>query len=144
MPSATVTPRCCDAAAPPSRVCRAGLVLSALIPSPDVPLAGPCAQVALLLAIDIQRSLMNADWPSEVDEAYEGMLRETLSFRHTPNAMGPPVWNGLRVRIGMHYGNVEVTFDEVAKGYDYYGQMVNEVYDTPTRTHRHTTGSPPL
>jgi hypothetical protein len=35
------------------------------------------------------------------------------------------VWNGLRVRIGIHYGPVEVVLDEVTKGYDYYGPTVN-------------------
>ena len=32
---------------------------------------------------------------------------------------------GLRVRIGIHYGPVSPTFDEIAKGYDYYGGTVN-------------------
>ena len=34
-------------------------------------------------------------------------------------------WRGLRVRIGLHYGKGDIAFDEVAKGYDYYGSVVN-------------------
>ena len=35
------------------------------------------------------------------------------------------MWNGLRVRIGVHYGMGEVKFDSVTLGYDYYGTVVN-------------------
>ena len=35
------------------------------------------------------------------------------------------VWNGLRVRIGMNYGYVQVEYDRISKGYDYYGPVVN-------------------
>ena len=36
------------------------------------------------------------------------------------------VWNGFRVRAGLHYGSPEIQFDDVTKGWDYYGTMVNE------------------
>jgi hypothetical protein len=35
------------------------------------------------------------------------------------------LWNGLRVRTGIHTGDAGIVFDEVTKGYDYYGPMVN-------------------
>jgi hypothetical protein len=35
------------------------------------------------------------------------------------------LWNGLRVRVGVHYGRGDVVFDDVTKGYDYYGPVVN-------------------
>eukprot|EP00667_Euglena_gracilis_P022665 EG_transcript_25324 len=35
------------------------------------------------------------------------------------------VWNGLRVRVGIHYGLGEIKLDPVSKGYDYYGTVVN-------------------
>eukprot|EP00796_Vickermania_ingenoplastis_P007398 gene7398-5210_t len=34
-------------------------------------------------------------------------------------------WNGLRVRIGIHTGMCDIRFDEVTKGFDYYGDTVN-------------------
>ena len=39
--------------------------------------------------------------------------------------MDPAVWNGLRVRIGMHYGYGDIKLDPTTKGYDYYGTVVN-------------------
>jgi ABC-type sugar transport system substrate-binding protein/class 3 adenylate cyclase len=38
---------------------------------------------------------------------------------------GGPTIAGLRVRIGIHYGHGDIVFDKVAKGYDYYGTVVN-------------------
>ena len=35
------------------------------------------------------------------------------------------LFQGLRVRIGVEIGDPKVVFDEVSKGYDYYGDMVN-------------------
>ena len=34
-------------------------------------------------------------------------------------------WRGLRVRVGLHYGQANIILDEVTKGYDYYGTVVN-------------------
>jgi class 3 adenylate cyclase len=34
-------------------------------------------------------------------------------------------WNGLRVRIGVHYGMGDIRKDPVTLGYDYYGTVVN-------------------
>ena len=35
------------------------------------------------------------------------------------------VWGGLRVRVGINTGPCDVVFDEVTKGFDYYGTTVN-------------------
>lgn len=35
------------------------------------------------------------------------------------------MWNGLRVRMGMHTGLCDIRFDETTKGFDYYGDTVN-------------------
>ena len=35
------------------------------------------------------------------------------------------LWNGLRVRVGIHYGFGKIQKDEVTHGYDYYGTIVN-------------------
>ena len=34
-------------------------------------------------------------------------------------------WNGLRVRVGVHYGAGDIKLDPVSRGYDYYGTVVN-------------------
>lgn len=31
-------------------------------------------------------------------------------------------WRGLRVRVGVHYGQAQIIFDDTTKGYDYYGR----------------------
>ena len=31
----------------------------------------------------------------------------------------------MRVRVGLHYGKAQIMYDEVTKGYDYYGNLVN-------------------
>ena len=34
-------------------------------------------------------------------------------------------WNGLRVRVAIHYGVGDIIYDPVVKGYDYQGAVVN-------------------
>jgi class 3 adenylate cyclase len=34
-------------------------------------------------------------------------------------------WNGLRVRVAIHYGQGDIKHDQVTLGYDYYGTVVN-------------------
>jgi len=50
-----------------------------------------------------------------------------LMFRKTSGDGGSydDLWNGLRVRVGIHYGVGDILYDEVANGYDYYGPVVN-------------------
>ena len=85
------------------------------------------AQRAVDLAVDIQRTLYNHAWPCAIDDAYDsdfvGNIVDDVEDLYEPEEGAP--WNGLRVRIGIHYGPVEVVLDEVTKGYDYYGPTVN-------------------
>eukprot|EP00667_Euglena_gracilis_P034718 EG_transcript_61338 len=83
---------------------------------------------ALRFALDVQTTLYDYDW--EWDGADDFYRETTLAF--TKAVQGPSqgaeysdLWNGLRVRVGIHYGLGEVTYDEVSKGYDYYGTVVN-------------------
>jgi class 3 adenylate cyclase/basic membrane lipoprotein Med (substrate-binding protein (PBP1-ABC) superfamily) len=63
---------------------------------------------AVTLAIDIQLGLMQAEWPEE--------------FRGNPNG----IWNGLRVRIGVHQClDVEPKYEPLHNYWDYYGNDVN-------------------
>jgi class 3 adenylate cyclase/ABC-type branched-subunit amino acid transport system substrate-binding protein len=86
-------------------------------------------QRALELALDIQRRLHKAKYPAAIDSVYAAKTDdELLAIEDSPDApsvLGNDTWNGLRVRIGFHSGTPQVLFDEVSKGYDYYGPPVN-------------------
>eukprot|EP00668_Euglena_longa_P006364 GGOE01007581.1.p1 GENE.GGOE01007581.1~~GGOE01007581.1.p1 ORF type:complete len:987 (+),score=276.83 GGOE01007581.1:42-3002(+) len=76
---------------------------------------------ALQLALTIQEELYHHDWEGDgLDDVYRRLTDCPLSqsaYNHC--------WSGLRVRIGMHYGQATITFDHTTKGYDYYGTVVN-------------------
>ncbi|AYU83685.1 receptor-type adenylate cyclase a-like protein [Leishmania donovani] len=79
---------------------------------------------AVQLARNIQVELHQADWGSTaIDDAYE--LIGKRSGGTDPGECGLRPWSGLRVRAGVHRGLAEVRFDDVTKGYDYYGNVVN-------------------
>lgn len=65
-----------------------------------------------LVAIQIQRALQSASWPSD------------LKYGHTNGDAAN--WNGLRVRIGVHYcTDVIPKYEALQQYYDYYGNDVN-------------------
>eukprot|EP00755_Sulcionema_specki_P026846 Sspe_Gene.86607::Locus_57309_Transcript_1_1_Confidence_1.000_Length_2477::g.86607::m.86607 len=67
---------------------------------------------AVMFAFTSQEGLFNATWPDEV-------LEHPLCKKST-------VWNGLRVRMGVHCGEgVEVQTNPVTGRADYYGTVVN-------------------
>ena len=91
------------------------------------------------LAHQIQLALHDAQWPAhdkievfyaESDRKLEAegechpIAPQAWDESHSPNRRRAE-WNGLRVRIGLHFGDVEITFDPVSKGYDYYGRTIN-------------------
>ncbi|GET93399.1 receptor-type adenylate cyclase a-like protein [Leishmania tarentolae] len=79
---------------------------------------------AVQLARDIQIELRQADWGSTViDDTYASIKKPTGGTSTGEGEVSP--WKGLRVRAGVHRGLVEVRFDDVTKGYDYYGNVVN-------------------
>ena len=86
------------------------------------------AQAAVNLAVAIQVGLYDASWPSAIDDAYDCNFQD-FDFVDDPDDLYGPEegapWNGLRVRIGVHYGPVEAVLDPVTKGFDYYGPTVN-------------------
>jgi len=75
------------------------------------------ATALLRIALEIHKTLLLVDWPVEILTCEDGC-------QHT-NDEGKILYRGLRIRIGLHYGEVNKVFDEVAKGYDYYGDAVN-------------------
>jgi class 3 adenylate cyclase/ABC-type branched-subunit amino acid transport system substrate-binding protein len=86
-------------------------------------------QKAVDFAADVQAGLFAAEWPgkTELDDDYDDLYHDL--FKGKPSPAGrhgdARLWNGLRVRIGVHYGMGNVTKDEVTLGYDYYGTVVN-------------------
>eukprot|EP00759_Apiculatamorpha_spiralis_P013491 PhF_6_TR2020/c1_g2_i1/m.3478 len=74
---------------------------------------------ALELACDIQEELYGTSWPDFVNTFY--------SERHNGDEIGSAAseWNGLRVRIGMHTGEMTSQMDTVTARFDYYGSGVN-------------------
>lgn len=66
----------------------------------------------VLVAIEIQRALQAASWPSDL--------------RYGTTRGDAAVWNGLRVRIGVHYcTDVIPKYEALQQYYDYYGNDVN-------------------
>lgn len=108
------------------------------------------ADKAVLLANSIQMALLYAQWPLELASmpgacvAYFTSPSMTTHNARRKNSISPPnlMFSGLRVRIGIHLGyhslrdkksiedgdgnaEVQVMYDNITKGYDYYGQVVN-------------------
>eukprot|EP00667_Euglena_gracilis_P004647 EG_transcript_4669 len=82
-------------------------------------------QAALRFALDLQTTFYDYDWDwAEADEHYQ---EATMAFvkPEAGEVEYSKLWNGLRVRIGIHYGLGDVMYDEVSKGFDYYGNVVN-------------------
>ena len=69
-----------------------------------------------------QRQFHAADWGTDlIDEVYldgneDGFCEEQLGGGGCP-------WNGLRVRVGMHYGTGEIKLDPVSGGYGQAGPL---------------------
>ncbi|CUG87348.1 receptor-type adenylate cyclase, putative [Bodo saltans] len=120
----------------------------------EVKTIGDCFMVAFKSASDatrfglaIQTELFAAEWDPDIDDVYialaseayeEKMLSEDSKKRDErrkaeagkvhqwddPNNY-PLYWNGIRVRVGMHWGMGSIKLDPVSQGYDYYGTLVN-------------------
>jgi class 3 adenylate cyclase len=69
------------------------------------------------IALDIQQRLYDQTWPGFVSSFYDA--------RHPDDSKEVSLWNGLRVRIGVHTGVVQHVEDTVTKRFDYYGSAIN-------------------
>eukprot|EP00667_Euglena_gracilis_P000490 EG_transcript_490 len=74
---------------------------------------------ALQLALAIQQEFLRYPWCHAIDDAYH----QQLAFDEGLTQGGQ--WNGLRVRVGIHYGSGDIVLDPVTRSYDYYGTVVN-------------------
>eukprot|EP00667_Euglena_gracilis_P000658 EG_transcript_658 len=79
-------------------------------------------QQAMQLALAIQREFHDADWADA--EAINAVYREGVPEAEVGRTSRDS-WNGLRVRVGIHFGHGDIKLDPVSKGYDYYGTVVN-------------------
>eukprot|EP00672_Neobodo_designis_P018222 CAMPEP_0174828918 /NCGR_PEP_ID=MMETSP1114-20130205/1607_1 /TAXON_ID=312471 /ORGANISM="Neobodo designis, Strain CCAP 1951/1" /LENGTH=1021 /DNA_ID=CAMNT_0016062651 /DNA_START=100 /DNA_END=3165 /DNA_ORIENTATION=+ len=93
-------------------------------------IAAGSVDAAIRIAMDIQRGVFEAAMPKCIDKVYAANTEDELfAIEDDPDTTTKPqagdCWHGLRVRIGFTSGEPSVTFDEVTKGYDYYGPPVN-------------------
>lgn len=70
----------------------------------------------LRMALEIHKKLMEVAWPAAILNCEDGCI-----VKNGSNVL----FCGLRVRIGLHYGEANNVYDEVSKGFDYYGDTVN-------------------
>eukprot|EP00667_Euglena_gracilis_P000964 EG_transcript_965 len=84
----------------------------------------PDCRQALDFALELQARFHAHDWgTAALDDVYRELAAAGPGAPKL--AQEPSLWNGLRVRVGVHYGVGQIKFDPVARGYDYYGTVVN-------------------
>ncbi|MCJ1413801.1 cysteinyl-tRNA synthetase [Xylographa parallela] len=79
--------------------------------------AFPTVTSALLWCFSIQSHLLNAPWPREILESFEG--------QEVFDADQNVIYRGLSVRVGAHWGSPVCETDPVTRRMDYFGPMVN-------------------
>jgi class 3 adenylate cyclase len=72
---------------------------------------------AVMWALHVQKELVQQRW--------DPVLTRAFDCRIEFNESEQIVFNGLRVRMGLHFGYAERMYDKVTKRYDYFGSTVN-------------------
>ncbi|CCD19987.1 receptor-type adenylate cyclase, putative, (fragment), partial [Trypanosoma vivax Y486] len=102
------------------------------------------ASAAVELVRGLQRKFLEHNWgTTAIDESYrafeEQRGEEDVDYVPPTARLEPEVyrrlWNGLRVRAGVHTGLCDIRHDEVTKGYDYYGGTSNMAARTESIAH---------
>eukprot|EP00669_Euglena_mutabilis_P004836 TRINITY_DN1619_c0_g1_i4.p1 TRINITY_DN1619_c0_g1~~TRINITY_DN1619_c0_g1_i4.p1 ORF type:complete len:580 (-),score=121.20 TRINITY_DN1619_c0_g1_i4:293-2032(-) len=76
---------------------------------------------AVGFALAVQREFHTYDWGSgAINDSYRKNLDTDAA-----GMVSPTCWNGLRIRVGIHFGMGDILRDPVSKGFDYYGTVVN-------------------
>lgn len=110
----------------------------------EVKTVGDCFMIAfksatdaIALAKDLQVRFLEYDWGSSaIDTAYTEMdwdlyAKDPVEYPKTSLSAFLPaeeykrLWNGLRVRVGIHFDQGEIVLDPVSERYDYYGTVAN-------------------
>eukprot|EP01060_Flectonema_neradi_P026637 TRINITY_DN357_c0_g2_i11.p1 TRINITY_DN357_c0_g2~~TRINITY_DN357_c0_g2_i11.p1 ORF type:complete len:1133 (+),score=232.47 TRINITY_DN357_c0_g2_i11:2956-6354(+) len=73
---------------------------------------------AMDFAIGVQLALKDADWPTS--------LLEAPLCKEIRGDDGQILWKGPRVRIGMHYGPVDIQLNPITGRLDFFGSTVNK------------------
>ena len=68
-------------------------------------------------AMSVQEGLLDAIWPSEF---------QSIPLTKRYESDGKMIWNGLRLRIGAHYGPVTLDINPITQRADYRGPTVNK------------------
>ncbi|CUG71318.1 receptor-type adenylate cyclase, putative [Bodo saltans] len=79
--------------------------------------------VYIALASEAHEEKMIAEDPKKAEERRMNNIGKLYQWEDTLNY--PLNWNGIRVRVGMHWGMGSIKLDPVSQGYDYYGTLVN-------------------
>ncbi|KAF9585578.1 cysteinyl-tRNA synthetase [Lunasporangiospora selenospora] len=74
---------------------------------------------AMLWCFKVQELLVMADWPQDVLDSNE------CRAIYSPSNSSLPMYRGLSVRMGIHWGRPVSDRDAVTRRMDYYGPMVN-------------------
>ncbi|EPY25002.1 receptor-type adenylate cyclase A [Strigomonas culicis] len=96
-------------------------------------IASGSAYAAVRLAYDLQIAFLKYDWDSaslnRCYDAFEHTKAQDDPTYHAPvyasEEERQALWNGLRVRIGIHTGLADIREDETTHGFDYYGDTSN-------------------
>eukprot|EP01065_Artemidia_motanka_P024823 TRINITY_DN2973_c0_g2_i1.p1 TRINITY_DN2973_c0_g2~~TRINITY_DN2973_c0_g2_i1.p1 ORF type:complete len:798 (+),score=302.99 TRINITY_DN2973_c0_g2_i1:60-2396(+) len=75
------------------------------------------AAAAVGFCLRFQSELVGADWPTEL--CMQDLCRKQIG------AGGNPLWHGLRVRCGVHHGEVRLETNPITGRCDYFGSTVN-------------------
>ncbi|CCD26504.1 adenylate cyclase NDAI_0H03310 [Naumovozyma dairenensis CBS 421] len=81
-------------------------------------MAFPTPTSALLWCLSTQLKLLDVAWPEEITSSPNGRL--------VVDSQGKRIFNGLCVRMGIHWGSPLTVFDLVTQRMDYLGPVVNK------------------
>ena len=81
-----------------------------------------CPTRALAFSIAVEKRLSECEWDPKIVQVYENIARLKGTFDENSDF---GTWNGLRVRIAVHYGIAEPKFEENTQRYDYHGNAIN-------------------
>ncbi len=89
---------------------------------------GSCLD-AVRWCLDVQLALLDVDWPDALYKHPDAVVVAS------PERKGAFLWRGLRVRMGVHFGEPKAEKDPITTRMDYFGPMVNRSARVEGATH---------